>query len=203
MKTPILILSLFAFMPLVNWSQTTLSVSETHRLFRGYDNKITLGSQVKQQDIEVVSNDVDLIKKEAFYIARPTVSSKTARIFVLSSKNKDTIATYHFTVANLPKAIVTIDGDETNKTISEKNKAFVVQLPSEFPIESPFEVIKAEVMIQGAPRPIQFDGATFSEEFKNILHNAKNETIVSVFLIVKDAQGIRRKSTETFTVLHE
>ena len=61
MKTPYLILILLASMPLVNWSQTTLSVSETHRLFRGYDNKITLSSQGKQQDIEVVSNDVELI----------------------------------------------------------------------------------------------------------------------------------------------
>lgn len=203
MKTPFLILSLFASMPLANWSQTSLSVSETHRLFLGYDNKITLGSQGKKQDLVVVSNDVNLIKKDTYYIARPTGTSKIARIFVLSSINKDTIETYRFTVANLPKAIITIDGDETNKTISEKNKAFAVQLPSDFPIQSQFEVIKAEVMIQGAPRPIQFDGATFSEEFKNILHNAKNETIVSVFLIVKDAQGIRRKSEEIFTVLHE
>lgn len=203
MKTAFLILSLFASMPLANWSQTTLSVSETHRLFLGYDNKITLGSQGKQQDIEVVSNDVELIQKETYYIARPKDSLKTAQIFVRSSKSKDTLETYHFTIANLPQAFITVDGNETSKTISEKNKAFVVQLPSEFPIESQFEVIKAEVMIQGAPRPIQFDGATFSEEFKNILHHAKNETIVSVFLIVKDAQDIRRKSEEIFTVLHE
>jgi hypothetical protein len=203
MKTHFLILSLFASMPMVNWSQTTLSVNETHRLFRGYDNKITLGSQGKKQNIEVVSNDVELIQKETYYIARPKSSLKTAQLFVRSTKSKDTLETYHFTIANLPQAFITVDGNETSKTISEKNKAFAVQLPSDFPIQSQFEIMHVEIAIQGAPRPLQFDGATFSGEFKSLLATIQNDTKVHVTMSVKDSQEIIRKTYAEFSVLHE
>lgn len=203
MKTPFLILSLFASMPMVNWSQTTLSVSETHRLFRGYDNKITLGSQGKKQDIEVVSNDVELIQKETYYIARPKSSLKTAQIFVRSSKSKDTLETYHFTIANLPQAFITVDGNETSKTISEKNKAFAVQLPSDFPIQSQFEVIQGEINIPTANKTFKFNGPIFSDEFKTILAGLENGTLIQVAMQVKDPQGILRKSQAEFRVLHE
>lgn len=136
----------------MNWTKTiqvmkpsgSIELPELNVLYRRYKNKVNATASGYPTTKLTSSGNVRLTKSGNGYIAEPTGTSRTAKLFV-SGQTADgrtvRLKAVDYRVSNLPGAQVYIGGVENGGRIPSSRNLFV-KFPPEIPLKGEFSVIK-------------------------------------------------------------
>jgi hypothetical protein len=177
------------------------SSEQSNILYRGYDNKLTLGEVgCANQEYEIVPIDCKIKKvnsdgSERSYIVRPTGRLKIATIKFVSADGNP-LETVVFTVKNLPNPLLYWGNNEFGSTVSSSPKLFV-KYSSDVRLNTSFEIVSWEFNHKYK----NFSGAG-DELSSKILEYTRSMPLgetISIITKVKGPDGIEHTMGGTWT----
>jgi hypothetical protein len=183
MKNRILFLSLILFVCLNNNSnaQGLIQFPEVSVLYRGFENKITLGSLYGDSTLSLSSNNAIIKKSQKGWIVEPN-ASKTVELYAINKK-QDTIARSTFGVRNLPLPQLYWGKIKENEGMGDFKTAKLLSCKYDYPVNmilDEFKIVNWELIIEGCSQSFKGSGNQLSKEALDIIQFAPEGTLVTI-----------------------
>lgn len=200
---------------LIGLSQIVVSLDDQNTLYRGYKNRVTIGTMDGRPfDLRVengmiiydtifVDNQNDEPVQYVVNVLSPGSGRKTKVFFV----NPDTglpFDTLDFHVKNPPPPTIYLgalkDGSEAHRgRIRAENRLFA-RYPDEITLNAVFSVVSWEVSVNGEEKRVAGKGASLTSEAIGLIRQAESGDKITFMTIVVGTDGNSRKKSAVFTV---
>lgn len=183
MKNRILYLTLILFVCSNNNShaQGLIQFPNVSVLYRGFDNKVTLGSLYGDSTLTLSSNNATIKKSQKGWIVVPN-ASKTVELYAINKK-QDTIARSTFGVQNLPLPQLYWGQIKENERMGYFKTAKLLSCKYDYPVNmilEEFKIVNWELIIEGCSQSFKGSGNQLSNEALDIIQFAPEGTMVTI-----------------------
>jgi hypothetical protein len=183
MKNLILFLSLILFVCLNNNSnaQGLIQFPEVSVLYRGFENKVTLGSLYGDSTLSLSSNNATIRKSQKEWIVVPN-ASKTIELYAINKK-QDTIARSAFIVRSLPLPQLYWGKIKENEGMGDFKTAKLLSCKYDYPVNmilDELNIVNWEMNIEGCSQSFKGSGNQLSTEALDIIQFAPKGTMVTI-----------------------
>lgn len=196
-------------------SQIVVSVDDQNTLYRGYKNRVTIGTMDGRPfDLRVengmiiydtifVYNQNDEPVQYVVNVLSPGSGRKT-KVFFVDPDTGLPFDTLDFHVKNLPAPSIYLgpleDGSEApGGTIRAQHRLFA-KYPPEIPFNVSFSVISWEVSVNGKEKRVAGKGASLTSEARDLIRQAESGDKITFMTITVGTDGKSRKKSAVFTV---
>jgi hypothetical protein len=183
MKNRILFLSLILFVCSNNnsFAQGLIQFPEVSVLYRGFENKVTLGSLYGDSTLTLSSNNATIRKSQKEWIVVPN-ASKTIELYAINKK-QDTIARSTFGVRNLPLPQLYWGKIKENEGMGDFKTAKLLSCKYDYPVNmilDELNIVNWEMNIEGCSQSFKGSGNQLSKEALDIIQFAPKGTMVTI-----------------------
>ncbi|MBP6091385.1 MAG: hypothetical protein KA521_09035 [Crocinitomicaceae bacterium] len=183
MKNRILFLSLILFVSsnCSYYAQGLVQISEASILYRGFENKVSLGSLNGDSTLMLSSNNATIRKSLKGWIVLPN-ASKTVELYAINKK-QDTIARSTFIVRSLPLPQLYWGKTKENERLGDYKTAKLLSCKYDYPVNmilEEFKIVNWEMNIEGCSQSFKGSGNQLSKEALDIIQFAPKGTMVTI-----------------------
>jgi hypothetical protein len=183
MKNRILFLSLILFVCSNNnsFAQGLIQFPNVSILYRGFENKVTLGSLYGDSTLTLSSNNATIRKSQKEWIVVPN-ASKTIELYAINKK-QDTIARSTFGVRNLPLPQLYWGKIKENEGMGDFKTAKLLSCKYDYPVNmilDELNIVNWEMNIEGCSQSFKGSGNQLSKEALDIIQFAPKGTMVTI-----------------------
>jgi hypothetical protein len=148
-------------------------------LYRGFENKVELGSVNGDSTLRLAGEDVIIKKKFNHWIVKPVQGYKRATLFALN-KSGDTLNKTVFTIRSLPKLTLYIGRFESGEKITNfQERKLMVKMPFQCMIQPETKINNWKIEIEGEEL-ISGNGDFLFEDAISKLTNLKIDTVITI-----------------------
>jgi hypothetical protein len=151
----------------------------TSILYRGFENKVELGSVKGDSTLRLEGENVIIEKHLNYWIVNPVQQYKTATLFALN-KSGDTLNKTEFTIRSLPKLTLYIGKFESGEKITNfQERKLIVKMPFQCMIQPETKINNWKIEIEGEEL-ISGNGDFLFEDAISKLTNMKKDTLITI-----------------------
>lgn len=200
---------------LIGLSQIVVSLDDQNTLYRGYKNRVTIGTMDGRPfDLRVengmiiydtifVDNQNDEPVQYVVNVLSPGSGRKTKVFFV----NPDTglpFDTLDFHVKYIPPPDIYLgaleDGAEAPGSSIKAQTRLFARYPPEVALNVSFSVVSWEVSVNGEEKWVVGNGASLTNEALDLIRQAASGDKITFMTIIRGTDGKTRKRSAVFTV---
>lgn len=148
-------------------------------LYRGFDNKVELGSVKGDSTLRLEGENVIIEKHLNYWIVNLVQQNKTATLFAIN-KLGDTLNRTEFTIRSLPKLTLYIGRFESGEKITNfEERKLMVKMPFQCMIQPETKINNWKIEIEGKEL-ISGNGDFLFEDAISKLTNLKKDTLITI-----------------------
>ena len=148
-------------------------------LYKGFENKVELGSANGDSTLRLAGEDVIIEKKFNYWIVKPVQGMRSAKLFAIN-KSGDTLNKTEFTIRSLPKLTLYIGRFESGEKITNfQERKLMVKMPFQCMIQPETKINNWKIEIEGMEL-ISGNGDFLYEDAISKLTNMKKDTLITI-----------------------
>ncbi len=192
-------------------SQIVISQPELFIFYKGYMNKIDAASKNGIKEITLVSPDFTFTDFGTFYhekrnekstnseqqIAIATGNPGPSKIYMLNTKNQDTIDVFDVEIRALPDPDLFFGGAATSDMANINETRFFAKYGPEIPLNVSFVILKGKMLLQSG-KEFTFTGSQITKDIQEALISQGRNSEITVELEVKGPDGLTRNVKGTW-----
>lgn len=180
-------------------SQIAVETEGSNILYRGFNNKVIIGSTEKTYDSLVVENgSISSSTTNGYYIIKPfRFNTCTLHALVFKENSIDTIDSKVFIVYNLPKPSLWWGTSNTGEKAQLYSNAIFARYDASVPLNARFNILDWECVI--GEKTYKDKGNTLTEDFLIKVRSLPEGETISIICTVGGPDGIARKLAGSWT----
>jgi hypothetical protein len=167
-------------------------------LYRGFENKVELGSANGDSTLRLAGEDVVIEKKFNYWIVKPLQGMRSAKLFAIN-KSGDTLNSQVYIIRNLPTTVLNLGQIEDGQKITNlQDRKLVVKMPYQCMIQPETIINDWNLEIEGE-KSFSGKGDLLSDDVIKKMSNLKNGTLIKItcnYII----NGITKTKSAAFTI---